>query len=355
MAHPSRSQGPAPSRQASPPTLAAGDPAAVLVFSLTVTDPLGASSAADTVTITVAPPDASIDQSVVRQTYKEATLAFMNRRIERMLSSEPRAYQLGRGRKATGAPQISATPGSSDGPMIGNLSFSLGRESDENGLYFWSEGQYSSYSNSSGAQSRDGNFGIIYFGVDVPVQSNSVAGVILQFDHTSEDQDDFSDTSGSGWMIGPYISSEISKDLFFNARFAWGKSSNSAEVDVFEDGRTFSGNFDTTRTLAKASLYGRKEIGHVSVYPEVELAYFKEDQADYSAAFGDTSVGIDGQSAEGTALSLSAEFDVPLSLDLASDIVFLEPRLRWLDYSQESENLELGILGLAGTWSARGP
>ena len=145
-------------------------------------------------------------------------------------------------------------------------------------------------------------------------------------------------------MIGPYISSEISKDLFFNARFAWGKSSNSAEVDVFEDGRTFSGDFDTTRTLAKASLYGRKEIGQVSVYPEVELAYFKEDQADYSAAFGDTSVGVDGQSAEGTALSLSAEFDVPLSLDLASDIVFIEPRLRWL-ITHKSENVDSGFLG----------
>ena len=53
------------------PTLAAGDPAAVLVFSLTVTDPLGASSAADTVTITVNAPanaaptaNAGPDQSV---------------------------------------------------------------------------------------------------------------------------------------------------------------------------------------------------------------------------------------------------------------------------------------------------
>ena len=71
-ARPSRSQGAgtvAPSFTA--PTLAAGDPAAVLVFSLTVTDPLGASSAADTVTITVNAPanaaptaNAGPDQSV---------------------------------------------------------------------------------------------------------------------------------------------------------------------------------------------------------------------------------------------------------------------------------------------------
>ena len=53
------------------PTLAAGDPAAVLVFSLTVTDPLGGVSTPDTVTITVNAPgnlgptaNAGPDQSV---------------------------------------------------------------------------------------------------------------------------------------------------------------------------------------------------------------------------------------------------------------------------------------------------
>ncbi len=327
------------------PTLVAGDPAAVLVFSLTVTDPLGASSTPDTVTITVTPPVASVDRAIVRETYNEVTAAFMNWRIERMMSSEPRAYQLGRGRKTTGAPQVSATPGTSDGPMFGNVSFSLGRTSDEGGLYFWTEGQYSSYSDTDGERTRDGSFGIIYFGVDAPLQNRSVVGVILQFDQATEDDDGFTDLSGTGWMIGPYISSEISDNLFFNARIAWGQSSNTAEIDVFEDGRIFSSDFDTTRTLAKASLYGRKEFGQITVFPEIELAYLREDQDDYVASFADTVVTIDGQTAEGTSVSLSAEFDFPLSPTNTSDIVFVEPSLRWLDYSLESDNVDSEFYG----------
>ena len=68
------------------PTLAAGAPPAVLVFSLVVTDPLNASSAPDTVTITVNPPanqaptaNAGPDQSVA----SGASVALDRRRLDR--------------------------------------------------------------------------------------------------------------------------------------------------------------------------------------------------------------------------------------------------------------------------------
>ena len=93
------------------PTLAAGDPPAVLVFSLVVTDPLNASSAPDTVTITVNPPANLIATHGPAASKAVATFARARELCERL--GEPPEYlqvmfwlataSVVRGRAAAGA------------------------------------------------------------------------------------------------------------------------------------------------------------------------------------------------------------------------------------------------------------
>lgn len=94
-------------------------------------------------------------------------------------------------------------------------------------------------------------------------------------------------------MIGPYFGVRMLDNLFFDARAAWGKSSNDFTLHDASVGLR-SGEFDTDRWLASASLTGNQYYNLWRFSPQVKLSYGNERYDGLSTSLGQT---IDGDSA----------------------------------------------------------
>jgi hypothetical protein len=124
----------------------------------------------------------------------------------------------------------------------------------QQGFDVWVEGQFARYDDSSGGFNRDGDFSVLYFGADYTVTPDILVGALFQVDFTDEDINSSTvrgQADGTGWMAGPYIGLKLTDYLFFDARAAWGTSSNDIWVQDALAGRR-SGDFDTDRWLATA-------------------------------------------------------------------------------------------------------
>jgi hypothetical protein len=294
-----------------------------------------------------------LNEQIIIDTFTSVTSAFIHRRMDRILSAEPRSQGLDRRRAAAGAPafslevqrdtgtlasrlQVDAVAGAlprgavdvtaSDGRPSTSLTFSGRALSADHRWYAWTEGQYSVYRDETGTLARrDGRFGMASVGADYLVNERLSVGVMLQADRAAEDIDGFSGVSGRGWMIGPYLSAELTSELFFTGRLAWGASSNSSEIDI--EGQTWNGDFSTRRMLARAAVYGRYAVGGMTIQPQIDLAYMRERQAAYTVTNGVSVVEVPGITAEIGRLSLSAEMEWALGSAYPGILAFVTPKL----------------------------
>ena len=321
----------------------------------------------------------SADQHAVRDAFTDVTSAFIHRRMERILSAEPRSHHLDRRREATAGPQFSMEYQRNSGELASRLQFAgqLGDmprggldvsaseaspssflrfsgnvTSTDSSWYFWTEGQYSAYQDATGViAERDGSFGIVFLGVDYLVNDWLTFGVMAHADRVSEGIDGYSEVSGNGGMVGPYLSAEVTDGLFFSGRVAWGQSRNSASIDVFADNTQWSGSFGTERFLARGAFYGSYELGSVHLRPQVDLAYMRENQKDYVVSDGVLEVSVVGIDAEIGRLTLSTEAEWSVADTIYKMNAFVVPRLDWHfhtsaphDQSQQaSGSLEFGL------------
>jgi len=298
-----------------------------------------------------------VDVETVQETFTQVTSNFIHRRVDRILSVEPRSNRLERRRDASDRPTFSINlQQSKDGavsrfqmsgklgeiPRLGvnvdgsgpsgstHLNFS-GRAATQDGRwYFWTEGQYSAYQDGTGTLlKRDGDFGAGFAGLDFLVTERLSFGIMAQGDQASERIDRFSRVSGHGWMVGPYLSAEVAPDLFLTGRVAWGKSSNSAEIDIFDDGTAWIGEFETERFLARGSVYGQYAIGRVLFTPQVDMAYMRERQTDYIVSNGVSGVSMPGIIAEVGRMSVSGEAEWAIGRGDDGVLAFVSPRLDW--------------------------
>jgi hypothetical protein len=54
-----------------------------------------------------------------------------------------------------------------------------------------------------------------------------LAGIMVQFDSTAQrSAQQASEAHGWGWMVGPYVTVRMTENVFWQARAAWGSSSN---------------------------------------------------------------------------------------------------------------------------------
>lgn len=142
---------------------------------------------------------------------------------------------------------------------------------------FWLSGQITQFEDDTGGGDGDGLFGIVYAGADYRVSSELLIGVLLQIDYLDQQWDDLqASASGTGWMAGPYATVKITENLFFDARAAWGLSSN--DVSPFN---TYTDTFETERWLVRAGLIGDWRWGDWIFRPSANVAYMTEDQAGY--------------------------------------------------------------------------
>ncbi|MDQ2068120.1 autotransporter outer membrane beta-barrel domain-containing protein [Xinfangfangia sp. CPCC 101601] len=318
---------------------------------LSLDDPASYPVEPSDVTVTVKDEE-SADEELITETFEQVTGAFIGRRMERMMSAEPSRYRFDRRRAANGPPEITvSTKGG-----VGDFALSYGRTTQGGAWHSWAEAEFTVYKDSIGSlDARDGRFGIVSLGADYLLSENVALGVMVQLDTTSEETLGFSDVSGTGWMVGPYLSMQVAPELYFSARAAWGSSTNDASVDI--GGSMYSGNFKTDRSLARAMLYGTLEMGQAKLTPSAEVSYMRESQQDYTVSDGVVTTAITGAEAELWQLAMAADIEMPLSGGQSGMIFFARPQLAWAIDSSGFDahdgatgSLELGMRTGAGSY-----
>lgn len=158
-----------------------------------------------------------------------------------------------------------------------------------NDVDVWVEGHYSTYDDNNGA-AIEGALGVVYLGADYLLNEDLLVGVLGQLDWMSERSSGFGeDIDGNGWMAGPYLSARLDKNLFFDARAAWGRSSNDISIEGFVSDDAFK----TSRWLVRGALTGNRQFGNWRVTPTASVAYIEEQQDAFTSNSG---AFIDGQS-----------------------------------------------------------
>ena len=162
-------------------------------------------------------------------------------------------------------------------------------------LDVWVEGQLTAYDDATGGINRDGDFKILYAGADYAITPGILIGALVQIDRTDEKIDDPNlkgMVAGTGWMMGPYLGVKLRDNLFFDARAAWGKSTNDIELsDDVVGART--GSFTTDRWLASATLTGNYRWGGWRISPQVGVAYGNEVSDSYLTSLEQNVDGVD--------------------------------------------------------------
>jgi len=153
----------------------------------------------------------------------------------------------------------------------------------------WVEGKYTSFRDTSLPSSmsnnaQSGEFGLFTVGADYVFNRWLLAGVMAQYDlmyqHTPSGGS-VANASGQGWTVGPYATVRLSENVFWQARGAWGQSSN--EVSPYG---TYSNNFDSERWLASTALQGRWSYGIWIFRPSASVAYIQDNSKSYFDSFG---------------------------------------------------------------------
>ena len=207
----------------------------------------------------------------VEELSSHAVRNFLYRRASAILSSQPGRSRLIRKSSDVSGVNIEAENGRVE------AAFSASAPIAESRFDIWVEGAYSSYEFDGGAE-FEGDLGVVYVGADYLLSEGLLIGVLGQFDWASESASSLGEEiDGSGWMAGPYVSARIRENLFFDARAAWGRSSN----DLTIEGVVADDEFETTRWLASAALTGNRRFGKWRFAPSVSVVYFEEEQEAY--------------------------------------------------------------------------
>ncbi|PWW01453.1 hypothetical protein DFR52_102115 [Hoeflea marina] len=159
-------------------------------------------------------------------------------------------------------------------------SFASGEAAPKSGFDFWMEGTYARVENGN----NESNNGIFFAGIDYRIRNDAVIGLTGQLD-ISDERNLVANTAadGVGWMAGPYAVVRLNRNLYFDARATYGRSSNQVNaLGLFTD------DFDTSRFLLQAGLTGDFRVGSVTVNPFARVTYFSEDQESYVDSLGNS-------------------------------------------------------------------
>ena len=158
----------------------------------------------------------------------------------------------------------------------------LARAGRPNPFDIWVEGKYTSFRDGRGQADIDGHFGMLSVGTDYVLNRSLLVGAFVQFDSMHQRSDrQATDVRGHGWMAGPYVTLRLSQNVFWQARGAWGRSSN--EVSPFQ---TYTDKFDSERWLVSTTLSGRWTSGAWSFRPSASVSYMEDTAQSYADTYG---------------------------------------------------------------------
>jgi uncharacterized repeat protein (TIGR01451 family) len=156
----------------------------------------------------------------------------------------------------------------------------IDRRAEPSRFDVWAEGAMAYYSDNSIGASQQGHAALLYMGVDYRIHPAILLGALVQLDWVSESTPALgasASASGQGWMAGPYVSVRLTRNLFFDARAAWGQSDNRVDpLGVYTD------KFSTERSLVSAKLTGNWAYGNLRFRPSAEIVHFHETQEAYT-------------------------------------------------------------------------
>ena len=152
----------------------------------------------------------------------------------------------------------------------------------EHPFNIWIRGAFTSFEDDVGNANQDGNFGYLYLGAEYKVRPDLLLGMIVQFDWIDGDDDRTNvGAEGNGWMVGPYIVGKLARNVYFQARAAWGEADN----EVTPAG-TYTDSFDSERWLVSGKVEGRFERGPWRVSPIASLIFFEDESDRYVDSLG---------------------------------------------------------------------
>lgn len=161
------------------------------------------------------------------------------------------------------------------------------------------------------------------FGAHTYLGSNTIIGAMVQFDHADRSETGIADTSGNGWLAGPYFASQLgSQPLFMDGRLLYGQTSN----EITPSGAP-TDDFDGDRWLAMLGLEGRVQANGLTIFPGLDVSYVEDGQ---DAFVDSTATSVPSQSVEQTEVALNLDFETPIPTDKGAMV------LTW---------------GVAGIWS----
>ena len=169
-----------------------------------------------------------------------------------------------------------------DPPIIGKMPVKAKPYEPPPSLDVWVEAHFNQYVANAGTLDSRGKFNIVYLGADYLFMRSVLVGFLVQYDWSSESSALLaSSADGQGWMAGPYVSARLAPNLFFDARAAWGTSSNS--INPFG---LYTDRFATDRWLVQGNLTGNWFMGNFRITPSAGLTFVGEKQLDYTDALG---------------------------------------------------------------------
>jgi outer membrane autotransporter protein len=298
-------------------------------------------AAFETLTCTIS----SVDS---RQKAVDTINSFLNRRNNLILSNQPnRARRMDRLRTGgTGVQRLSYQNGDLESMLpfsanfqtlaSGNLEFSTsvtkaatghakfllahdGEPESTRMIYnhkfdVWLE---ASHNNFNASQGSGGHFTIGYLGADYLVNPKLLAGVLVQYDELLDaSAQTNSRVKGKGWMIGPYITTQLAPNLYFDGRVAYGKSRN--RISPFN---TYTDTFRTDRWMVNANLSGNYDLENWQISPNINLAYIEENQHAYVDSLN---VGIPSQTVGLGQLRFGPDFSTVI---YGANHSIIEPRI----------------------------
>jgi uncharacterized repeat protein (TIGR01451 family) len=183
---------------------------------------------------------------------------------------------------------------------------------------FWIDGSLTFHTRDD----ADGSLSLVGAGADYLVNDRFLAGVALYLDGM-RDVTDIGQITGTGALVGPYVSVEILDNVTLDASVFFGHSWNDANATLF--GQSFSGTFETDRFMTKVEVEGEWSADAFSIRPSARLYFANEDVGAYTVTNprGDV-VNVDGFTTStlelGGALTVARTFAFSDGLDLTPSL-----------------------------------
>lgn len=299
----------------------------------------------------------------------EATITGFIQKSQALLSSK--VYFPGLGQRSRGSGGVTGTGNDASGALsfaTSLVQMSAALAATETLAYspyvedmpfnLWVEGAGTWHENATSGSS--GTFALASLGGDYLVNEDLLIGAALHVDWLY-DRAPTSMVSGSGYLVGPYVSAELFDGVIVDAGLFLGRSHNDSELVI--GGGTFTGQFETDRVMFDAVVRGAWHDGPLTVRPNANLHVSHESSGAYTATGpGGATVPIGGVDSTffKTGVGAIVEYDIDLGggLTLTPEGAFTigagnggQPGL----FNQVHGNLSTGLNLSSNTgWSLRG-